>query len=132
MMETKSVFEMSADLNKSTQLSARVDVNVHSTGDSQINWAVNVNHRVSPHGGGIKIMAVWKATACSSVVRYRSCLGFPENGGSRFLRNVGPYLPNVSALFATNSVSEPQIVINTVLILKHRCAFARKICKLSC
>ena len=48
-------------------------------------------------------MALWKVTACGSVVRYRRCLGFPENGGSRFLRNC-PYLPKVSALFATNSV----------------------------
>jgi hypothetical protein len=104
MMEMESVFEMSADLNKLTQLSARVGFNVHSTRDSQINWAVNMNHRVSPHGGGIKIMALWNATACSSVVKYRRCLGFPENGGSRFLRNVDPYLPKVLVLFGTNSV----------------------------
>ena len=104
MMETESVFEMSADLNKLTYLSVRVDFNVHSTRDSQVNWAVNMNHRVSPHGGGIKIMALWKASSCSSVVRYRRCLGFPDNGASKFLRNVGPYLPKVSALLATNSI----------------------------
>jgi len=102
-METESVLEMSTVLNKLTQLSARVDFNVLSTLGSQINWAVNMNHRVSPHGGRIKIMALWKATACSSVIRYQRCLGFPENVASRFPRNVGPYLPKVSALFATNS-----------------------------
>jgi hypothetical protein len=53
MMETESGFEISADLNKLTQLSARVYFNVHSNRDSQINWSVNMNHRVSPHGGGI-------------------------------------------------------------------------------
>jgi hypothetical protein len=104
MMETESVFEMSDDLNKLTQMSANVDFNVHRIRSSQINWAVNMNHRVSPHGGGITIMGLWKAMVCRSVIRYRRCLGFPENGGSRFLRNVSPYLPKVSALFATNSV----------------------------
>jgi hypothetical protein len=34
MMETESVLEMSADLNKLTQLSACVEFNVHSTRDS--------------------------------------------------------------------------------------------------
>lgn len=65
MMETESVFETSADLNKLTQLSAREDLNVHSTRDAQINWAVNLNHRVSLHGGGIKIMALRKVTSSS-------------------------------------------------------------------
>jgi len=104
----------------------------NSTRGSQINWVDNMNHRVSPQDGGIKIMALWKATACSSVVTYRRCLGVPENG-SRFPRNVGLYCRRSRSCLQQTRYSEPQFFfINTVLILKYRCAFAGRICKLSC
>lgn len=32
---------------------------------AEITWAVNMNHRASLHGAGIKIMALWKVMACS-------------------------------------------------------------------
>lgn len=116
------------------QISVVVDFNVHSIRGSQINWVVNMNHRVSPHGGGIKIMALWKATACSSVVTYRRCLGVLENGGSRLPRNVGQYYRRSRSCLQQTRYSEPQFffLLNTILILKYRCAFAGRICKLSC